>query len=138
MEKGFTININGKSIQIEYSDGNTHIVGLMEWPFAAIKSGKKTIEIRANSDERPFDYSVINDNDILRFINEESGEFIDTKVIRVTHYTNLRALFAAEGTEKSLPVSWSVDQGIELIHSFPGYKTGIEKYGVYAIEIKIK
>jgi ASC-1-like (ASCH) protein len=137
MEKGFTININGKSTQIEYSDGNTHIVGLMGIPFGAIKSGKKTIEIRANSDERPFDYSLVKANHNLRFINEESGKSIDTKVIRVTHYPSVRALFEAEGTEKTLSVPWSVDQGIELIHSFPGYKTGIEKYGVYAIEIEV-
>jgi ASC-1-like (ASCH) protein len=98
MEKGFTININGKSTQIEYSDGNTHIVGLMERPFGAIKSGKKTIEIRANSDERPFDYSVVKANYMLRFINEESGESIDTKVIRLTYICPLKSI------ENSIPL----------------------------------
>ena len=136
MEKEIIININGNPVPIEYSDGNTHIVGLMDKPFGAIKSGKKRVEIRANSDERSFDYSTVKANHTLRFINEESGEAMDTRVVRVTHYPNVKALFETEGTEKTLSVPWSVDQGIELIHSFPGYKESIEKNGVYAIEIE--
>jgi ASC-1-like (ASCH) protein len=137
MKKGFTININAIPTQIEYSEGDMHIVGLMDSPFGAIKSGKKTIEIRANSNKRPFDYSIIKANHKLRFINESSGETIDTKVIRVTHYLNVKTLFENEGTQATLSVPWTVDQGIELIHSFPGYKESIVKYGVYAIEVEV-
>ncbi len=136
METGINININGKSTRIEYTDGDTHVVGLMDRPFGAIKSGKKTVEIRANGDERPFDYSTVKAKHTLRFINEDSGESMDTRVIRVTHYPNVKALFESEGTEKTLSVPWGIEQGIELVHSFPGYKDGIEKYGVYAIEIE--
>jgi len=37
----------------------------MDKPFGAIKSGKKIVEIRANSDERPFDYSTVKANHTL-------------------------------------------------------------------------
>ncbi|PSW82023.1 ASCH domain-containing protein [Photobacterium damselae] len=137
MDKGITIYINGTPTLIEYSEGNTHIVGLMDKPFGAIKSGKKTIEIRANSDVRPFDYSIVKPNNTLRFINEFSGDIIDTKVIRVAHYPNVRTLFEIEGTENTLSVPWSIEKGIEFIHSFPSYKDSIDKYGVYAIEIDV-
>ncbi|MGF1727657.1 ASCH domain-containing protein [Photobacterium nomapromontoriensis] len=135
MDKGIIIDINGIPTKIEYSEGSTHIVGLMDRPYGAIKSGKKTIEIRANSDEHPFDYSIVKASHMLRFINENSGEAMDTKVIRVTHYPNVRILFETEGTENTLSVPWSVEEGIDLIHSFSGYKESIKKYGVYAIEI---
>ncbi|WP_305843263.1 ASCH domain-containing protein [Photobacterium leiognathi] len=136
MKKNITIDINSIPTQIEYSEGNLHVVGLMDEPFGAIKSGKKIIEIRANSDDRPFDYSIIKANHNLRFMNERTGKVIDTKVVRVSHYPNIKRLFEMEGTENTLSVPWTVAQGIELIHSFPGYKESIVKHGVYAIEIE--
>ncbi|MGI0117303.1 hypothetical protein [Zooshikella sp. RANM57] len=135
MSSGLTVNIKGIPVNIEYSEGNTHVIGLMDMPFEWIKQGKKSVEIRANSDVRPFDYGVIKPNHTLFFINEQTGESLERRVIRIDHYQTVKELINTEGMKNTLPTFVSIEDAIELIHSFPGYKQGIIKYGVYAIEI---
>ncbi|MBU2710167.1 ASCH domain-containing protein [Zooshikella harenae] len=136
MSSGFMIEIMGKPVKIEYSEGDIHVIGLMDMPFEWIKQGLKSVEIRANSDVRPFDYSVIKPGHTLRLINEQTGESLERRVIRVDHYQTVKELLNTEGMENTLPTLGAVADAIELIHSFPGYKQGIAKYGVYAIEIQ--
>ncbi len=106
-------------------------------PFQAIKKGTKKIEGRvptAHNANVPFD--KIKKGDVILFINAESKEKMQVKVLGVRHYSNVRSMLEKEGTKNVLSSGGNIEQGIESFHSFKDYKENIIKYGIYAIEIK--
>ncbi len=113
-----------------------HVLDLNNRPWQAIKRGTKSIEVRANGAYSDFDHSQIKTNDTIRFINNETEQTLELKVVAVRHYPSVRELLKAEGTQRTLSSGNKIISGIESIHSITGYKEAIERNGVFAIELK--
>lgn len=130
------IEIKGKKYKIEYSPrANYHVIGINDRPFNAIQSGTKKIEVRTNTPYSPFDYSSLQANDTIEFLNETTGEIFNVSVVRVTKYSSVRDLLEAEGTRNVLSSGGNLEQGIISINSLTGYKESIPIHGVYAVEV---
>ena len=106
-------------------------------PFEAIKNGTKKIEGRVPTEHNknvPFD--KITKGDVIIFNNNSNGELMKVRVLGVKHYTTFREMLESEGTERVLSSKGNVEEGIKSYESLHGYKEGVKKYGVYAIEIE--
>ena len=108
-------------------------------PFQAIKSGKKTIETRTFVEgyESP-DYRKMKKDDLLTFENNETKEQLTVVIQGVRHYSDVAALFDAEGQEKCMSYSAPLNEAIDSYNELTGYTKGMRENGIYAIEIKLR
>ena len=107
-------------------------------PFEAIKKGIKKIEGRVPIDydaKTPFDKFKLGDTII--FTNYENKETLKVNVLGVRHYKDVKLMLETEGTRNVLSSQGTVQEGIESYNSLEGYKEGVKKYGIYAIEISL-
>lgn len=112
-----------------------YTIDINDRPWQAIKNKTKEIEVRTNTPFEKLDYNLLKKDDTLTLINNESLEQQNIKVLRVTHYKTVRELLEQEGTTRTLSSGKDLEGGIESINSLNGYKEGIEKHGVWAIQI---
>jgi ASC-1-like (ASCH) protein len=107
-------------------------------PFEAIKNGIKKIEGRVpvNHDAK-VSFDKFKTGDTIIFTNPNNEETIKVKVSRVSHYKNVKLMLETEGTRNVLSSKGTIKQGIESYNNLEGYKKGIIKYGIYAIEISL-
>ncbi|MFQ5493387.1 MAG: VOC family protein [Candidatus Dojkabacteria bacterium] len=130
------VQIGKRSVEIDYtSPEGIHILGISDRPFEAIVNDTKRVEYRTNTLHSPFDYSRIRKGDGVRFINEQTGETLERKVSRISHYNTTRELYENEGLNNSSSKPRTVDEAISRLESLTGYKEGIAKNGVFAIAI---
>ncbi len=113
-----------------------HVLDLNDRPWQAIKRGTKSVEVRANGAYSDFDHYQIKTGDTIRFINNETEQTLEVKVVAVRQYQTVRELLETEGTQRTLSSGKDISGGIESIHSITGYKEAIAKNGVFAIELK--
>lgn len=116
----------------------TFLKKLNSRPFEAIKSGKKTIEIRANKNE--FSENSINlmkPGDLIIFTKRETDEKITCRIDSVKLYGSIRELLEREGTKTTLSSTNDIEEGIRSIESIGDYKELIAKNGVFAIKLKL-
>jgi ASC-1-like (ASCH) protein len=104
-------------------------------PFEAIKKGTKKIECRVPTEHNKYIPLKLKAGDIIVFTDNSDGEIMKTKVRGVRHYKDVRSLLESEGVENVLSSKGTIEQGIESYHALSGYKEGIKKFGIYAIEI---
>ena len=133
--KGVIVNIKGTDTKIEYSIGNLHIMGLWDKPFKALRNRTKRIEVRTNTKQIPFDFNYVKSDDKIRFVNEMSGDTFLVRVVIVKVYKSARSFLEAEGLTHSSSKPKSIEDGIKAIESHTGYKEGIKKHGLFAIEV---
>ena len=109
-------------------------------PFKAIKNGTKKIEGRIPIDnDKNIPFNKIKKGDIITFTNNFNNEKMKVQVLGIKHYSTFKEMLESEGTERVLSSKGNVEEGIKSYESLSGYKEGIKKHGVYAIEIeKIK
>jgi len=104
-------------------------------PFEAIKKGIKKVEGRVPVNlDKNMRFDKFKAGDMIVFINRENEETMKVKILGVRHYKNVRSMLEAEGTKNVLSSHGTIEQGIASYNSLDGYKEGIEKYGIYAIE----
>ena len=97
-------------------------MNLLDEYFKAVKSKKKTVEVRLYDVKR----KNLKFNDIIRFNNRLTNEKIDCKVVKLIKYDNLEELL------KNCDVSNSKEE-ILNIYSLDE----INKYGLLAIYIEV-
>ncbi len=66
-----------------------HTMKLHAAPFAMIKSGKKTIELRLLDEKR----KQINEGDTIVFTNTATGETLTAKVVKLHRFRNFEELY---------------------------------------------
>jgi len=95
-----------------------------------IRIGKKLVEGRVC--KAP--YSDIKKGDRIKFYasNDESVECL---VKNVKNYSNFKEMLSNEGLQNCLPGVESLEEGVNIYHSFPGYEENSQKYGVLAIHV---
>lgn len=111
-----------------------YLLHLPERPFRAIQKGTKKVEGRVFRHTTP--YHEMKAGDIITFENEQTGERMDTDVLYVHHYPDVRAMLETEGVENVLSSGGTIEQGIESYHKLTHYKENISIYGIYAIGVK--
>jgi len=114
----------------------TYNLDLPERPFRAIQNRTKKVEGRAPSSTENI-YNEMKHGDTLVFTNESTGEKLNTEVLFVHHYDDIKTMLQSEGVENVLSSEpKTIEHGIESYNSFTNYKENINKYGIYAIGIK--
>lgn len=109
---------------------------LPERPFRAIQKGTKKIEGRSPN-SRDNKYEKMRPGDTLIFEHEETREKLETKILFVHHYPDVKTMLLSEGVENVLSSKpKTIEHGIESYHSISNYKERIPKFGIYAISIK--
>ncbi len=114
-------------------------LNLNDRPFKAIKAGTKKIETRVPTswDTTPFDKLELGDT--LTFTNNTNGDILIVDVLRTTNYSNIRIMLETEGTRNTLSSGLGIEEATERYNTiFPEYKENIPKYGIYAIEVRVK
>lgn len=111
---------------------------LNDRPFKAIKAGTKKIEGRTKTSLDTFSYDDLKSDDTITFTNNVTNEKLTVGVIEVRHYSNTRSMLEKEGVKNVLSSGKDIEGGIESYNTFSEYKENIPKYGIYAIEIKLK
>ncbi len=76
--------------------------------------------------------------DTITFANATTEEKMTVEIIAVRHYLNTRLMLESEGVKNVLSSGLDIEGGIESYNSFSEYRENIPKYGIYAIEIKVK
>lgn len=100
--------------------------------FDLIKSGRKTVETRAGTDQ----YKKIKVGDVLVFICGKRK--IEKKVIEVDIFATIDDLLLKFDLKKIMPHVFSVKEAKEVWFSFPDYKEKIKKHGLVAFELNGK
>ena len=105
--------------------------------FIAIKSGTKTIEGRApkNEKDKTFDEMVF--DDVITFINQETGEQLTCSVLAVNKYSNTKEMLEVNGLKNILPGVFTIEEGIAIYNDLKDYKERIVRFGIYAIVFKL-
>jgi len=120
----------------------------MDWEFPVqfrwydlIDRGMKTVEGRvADWNKLEKNYIKLMQGDIATFWAvddaykkmDEHPEMI-FEVAYNRQYPGVASMLEAEGLERVLPGFDSIEAGVTLYHSFPGYEARIKKYGIHAI-----
>lgn len=107
-----------------------HQMKLHPAPFAAIQSGRKTVELRLNDEKR----QKIKMGDTITFTQTETGETIRAVVLALRHYPDFDAMYQAED-----PLTMGYDEGDTADpRDMSQYYNDdeIRRYGTLAIEIR--
>ena len=100
--------------------------------FTEIKYGKKTVETRAATVK----YRSIKAGDIL--VLSCGKERFEKKVKRAKIYKTISSLVRAYPIKKIMPKINSEKELREAYYSYPKYKEKIKKFGLIALELKLK
>ncbi|MBQ8994807.1 MAG: hypothetical protein IJ091_03230 [Oscillospiraceae bacterium] len=104
--------------------------------FRAILAGTKTTEVRVSTEEEPFRYEDILSGDVLCFENTETGEQLSAVVCSTHHYPDSETLLQHEDITITMSSTNDPVIGAERLRSFPGYREGMLKNGVWAIRLR--
>jgi len=100
--------------------------------FDAIKSGSKTAEGRPNSSK----FKDLKPGMDICFRSTITNETIICSIQGMHVYTNFADMLHQEGIDTMLPGVASIEQGVALYESFPGYSDRVKECGALAIKIK--
>jgi len=114
-----------------------HVLDLNPRPFESIKKGIKKIEGRTpiNNDAN-IKFDTWKAGDTILFTNNETNETMRVEILGVRYYKTVKLMLETEGTRNVLSSQGNVKEGIASYNKLEGYKSGIKKFGIYAIEVK--
>lgn len=98
--------------------------------FDFIANGKKTVEGRIYS--HPFTKAT--KGDVVTFINQ--SQKVTCKITEIVKYKSFKDMLDKEGVRNCLPDISTVDEGVKIYHSIPGYEDKAKKFGVIAVRIE--
>ena len=114
-------------------------LGLNDRPFKAIKAGTKKIETRVPTSWDTTPYDTLKAGDTITFTNNVTDEVMAVEILAVRHYPDVRTLLESEGTRNTLSSGLDINGAVERYNTaFEEYKENIPKYGIYAVEVKLK
>lgn len=106
-----------------------HFMKLKPTPFAAIQSGRKTLELRLYDEKR----QIIKMGDTIVFTQTETGEALRAVVLDIRKYPDFEAMYAAED---SIAMGYSEGETADPKDMSQYYgEDEIKRYGTVAIEI---
>lgn len=96
------------------------------------------VEYRTNVSHLNFDFNQLKIGDQIKFVDNISGENLIVRVKDIRHYSNTYDLFKNEGLSNSSSNPKNIHEAVERLEAFTGYKEGIKRCGVWAIEFTTK
>lgn len=100
--------------------------------FNAIKAGIKTVEGRLNKEK----FHALKPGDTLTFTCKETGEILTCTVTTLHVYPTFEAMLQSEGLTNILPGANSIQEGVAIYESFPGFKEDVKEFGALAIGVR--
>ncbi len=100
-------------------------------PFLAIKSGRKTIEMRLNDDKR----KLLNVGDMVEFTDTKTGEKLVCEVVHLHRYASFEELYKNHNKISIGYEENEIADPKDMLAYYP--QEEITKYGVVGIEVKI-
>lgn len=111
--------------------GMTHRMNLNPVPFEAIKTGKKSVEMRLNDEKRKW----MQVGDFIIFTHTETKEEMLAKIVDKSVYKNFEELYA---NHDKTTIGYSADDVAKPEDMLEYYsKENIEKYGALAITVAL-
>lgn len=107
-------------------------LSLQQHYFNAIKQGSKTVEGRLNSSK----FHDLKPGMSIQFKCGSTDQIIMCTVASMHVYADFKDMLLHEGLENMLPGVTSLEKGVNLYKSFPGYRDGVKKFGALAIVIQ--
>ena len=108
----------------------THEMKLSAAPFALIKSGIKTVEMRLYDEKR----RKVSEGDIIKFTSTEGGESISVKVKRMRVYRDFEELYESHSP---LEIGYTDGETADPEDMLAYYSPeNIARWGVVAIKIE--
>jgi len=102
--------------------------------FDLIEKKIKTFEGRVNKPK----YQKIKSGDSIEFAPEESSSrLVIAKVLGIHKFKSFKEMIEQVGLFQCLPGVDSIEEGVNIYHSFPQYKEDAEKFGVVAFKIQV-
>lgn len=98
-----------------------------------IQDRLKTIEGRINRDH----HNTVSPGDRFEITNTSTGEILSGYVSNVREYPSFEDMLTEEGIENVLPGVESIQDGVDIYRSIPGYAKDEIDLGVVAIELDL-
>jgi ASC-1-like (ASCH) protein len=117
---------------------NTWSMNVQPRWFDLIASGEKKYEGRIHKGDRV----KMQEGDFLIFTTtldrDGSGrqEKMETRIIEKNVYSSFREMLETLGIEHVLPGVETIEEGVKIYHSFPGFEEGAKEFGVVAFKIE--
>ena len=108
-----------------------HYFNLNPAPFASVKSGKKTVEMRLYDDKR----RLIKPGDLITFTNTETAEKIVCAVLAIKVFENFESLYANYDKQKLGYLEKEIASPEDMKQYYP--LAEMQANGVCAIEIEL-
>jgi len=108
------------------------ILSLRPIYFDFIKSGKKTIEGRINSDK----FKDLKIGDKLIFTTDHTSEQLICVVKDFKTYPDFHSMLESEGIQNCLPGITDLQEAVNIYENLPGYKEKVKQFGALAIRIE--
>ena len=108
-----------------------HEMKLNAKPFASVKSGEKTVEMRLRDEKR----AQIKIGDEIHFIHADTGEVLPCKVVGLYPYASFEDLYRHHD---KISIGYKEDEAAnpnDMLAYYPAEK--IKKYGVLGIGIEV-
>lgn len=110
---------------------------LNDAPFEAIKTGKKKIETRIQTEDHPkSQFEGMENGDRIIFTKQSTEEKMTVKILGVRHYLGIATLLDTEGQENVMSYDCSREEALVSWNKLNGYEEGIKKHGIWAIEVR--
>lgn len=129
-----TITSGASPLPLEISTKKDEILDIHPEYLSMVAAGKKSVEGRL---KRPkLDGLEVGKTLLLR--NTASlASLLPVKISFLHFYSSFKEMLEHEGIENCLPGIKNIEEGVQLYHSFPGYKEGEVLYGVLGIGISL-
>jgi|SRR3989344_4858606 len=116
----------------------TYYFHLNDIPFEAIRSGRKKIETRIQTENHPkSEFENMKAGEHIEFTKDSTGEKMTVEILGVRRYDDIASLLDNEGQENVMSYDTSREKALVSWNSLAGYEEGIKKYGIWAIEIRM-
>lgn len=100
--------------------------------FPFILSGEKSVDARINKPS----YETIEAGSLIKFVGSLTKNLeAYCRVTKRNHYKTFREMLEAEGLSSCLPGIATVEEGVKIYLSFPGYEAQEKSVGVVAFQI---
>lgn len=114
----------------------TYYFHLNDMPFEAIKSGKKKIETRMQTEDHPkSQFEGMKAGEQIEFTKDSTGEKMTVGILGVHHYDDIASLLDNEGQENVMSYDATYDEALVSWNKLNGYEEGIKKFGIWAIKV---
>lgn len=129
-----SISLKEAQNRFESKDRRTSTCPIKQPYFDLIKNGRKTVEGRINTGM----FRNLKTGEFLKFTNRDrhgNTDEVICEITKINKYVSFFEMLNTEGVAACLPDISSVEQGVHVYDSIPGFPQRAKQFGVLAIHI---